>query len=143
MSRQEREAGNKPGKRETKEVGAGGTEMKPVTVGRNGVPGSSLPTCATSSGTALSPTLSLQPTSVPLHQGSPVSMWPSVSSGNLPALGVLGWGWGRRLHMRPTHHSADSSPDAQSPECHPPGNTRPQGPQEPMNHGSHNAGIKD
>lgn len=59
-SRQEREAGNKPGKRETKEVGAGGTEMKPVTVGNNGVPESSLPTCATSSGTALSPTLPLQ-----------------------------------------------------------------------------------
>lgn len=71
--------------------------MKMVTVGRSGVPESSLPTCATSSGIALSPTLPLQmqPTSVPLHQGSPVSMWPSVSSGNLPALSRCprtGWG---------------------------------------------------
>lgn len=134
------------GREGQRKSGAGGPEVTAVTTGRNKAQNHHSPTCATASGTALLPTLPLQiqlvtrtlhshPHPSPSIKGvllacshpSPPALckfWGCAS----PHLGVLGWGGGRRLHIRPTHHNADSSPDAQSPGCHPPGNTRPQGP---------------
>lgn len=61
---------------------------------------------------------------------SPLTAWPLFEDPYLPLCGRRGWsGDGTRDSGlgRPTHHNADSSPDAQRPECHPPGSTRPQG----------------